>query len=103
MTAMHRALDALTIKPSEIWVDGNYFVKWKDVSYKTIVKGDTLHANISAASIIAKVTHDELILLSDDVQKYDLHNNMGYGTKVHYEKLKQHGPSKEHRKSFRLC
>ena len=97
--AMHLALDKINVDYDKILVDGNYFKPYKNKNYECIIKGDNKVKDIAAASILAKVYHDKYILeLEDDI--YDLHNNMGYGTKKHIEAIKIYGPSKFHRKSF---
>ena len=98
-----------------ILVDGNYFKPftylYKDnlypIQYKCVIKGDSLHKEISAASILAKVSRDKYI--KDFVQehpeyqeKYHLLSNKGYGTQRHIEGIKLHGYSQFHRKTFKL-
>jgi ribonuclease HII len=103
------------LKSIVILVDGNYFKPFTylyndvlyPIKYKCIVKGDILHKEISAASILAKVSRDkyinDFILEHPDYQeKYELLNNKGYGTKRHIEGIKKYGYSPYHRKSFKL-
>ena len=105
--AMHKALDNIIIKPQIILVDGDSFLKYKDFKHKCIIKGDSKVTSISAASILAKVYHDnyieELVKANTDLLKYDLLNNMGYGTKNHINAIKKYGISKYHRKTFGIC
>ena len=112
VNAMHRAIDNLKIKPEIILVDGSYFRDYKDnegVVIPHILKkqGDTIYRNIAAASILAKVYHDEYVekLLQDNPEylKYGWQTNMCYGTKKHMEAIKLYGPCIEHRKSFAPC
>jgi ribonuclease HII len=112
ISAMHKALDKLTVLPSNIIVDGNYFKFYKDksgeiISHQLITGGDNKFRNIAAASILAKCNHDDYVdkLLENnpDLNKYGWSTNMGYGTKVHMDAIKTHGISKYHRKSFKPC
>jgi ribonuclease HII len=111
LIAMHKALDNLIVIPDTILVDGNYFkeyyIKGKKIDSECIIKGDDTYISIAAASILAKVYHDEYIkdLCKDneDLVKYDLLNNMGYGTQKHRDAIKEYGVTKYHRKSFRGC
>lgn len=98
--AMQRALDQLTVKPDLALIDGN---REKDfgIPVKTVVKGDSLSANIAAASVLAKVTRDDLMLeLAETYPEYSFEIHKGYGTKAHYEALRVHGASPIHRKTF---
>ena len=98
--AMHRALDQLEIKPDLALIDGN---REKDfgIPVKTVVKGDSLSMNIAAASILAKVTRDDLMIqMADQYPGYGFEIHKGYGTKAHYAALTEHGASPIHRKSF---
>ena len=98
--AMQRALDQLSVKPELALIDGN---REKDfgVPVKTVVKGDSLSANIAAASVLAKVTRDDLMVeLAEKYPQYGFEIHKGYGTKVHYAALTEHGPCPAHRKSF---
>tara|TARA_B110000208_G_C11765682_1_gene428540 strand:- start:888 stop:1493 length:606 start_codon:yes stop_codon:yes gene_type:complete len=103
----HNCLDKLKTKPTKILVDGNYFIEYKDIPYELIIKGDNKFISIAAASILAKVAHDryinEICKQDPDLKKYDLENNMGYGTKKHIEAIKKYGISKYHRKTFGIC
>ncbi len=98
--AMQRALDQLSVKPDLALIDGN---REKDfgVPVKTVVKGDSLSANIAAASILAKVTRDNLMVeLAETYPQYGFEIHKGYGTKAHYAALTEHGPSPIHRMTF---
>lgn len=110
--SMHRALDNLTIEPSNIIVDGSYFRMYSNkdnmvIPHQLITNGDNKYRNIAAASILAKTYHDEYIenLLENnpDLEKYGWRTNMGYGTKKHMEALQKYGPTTYHRKSFKPC
>lgn len=98
--AMQRAIDQLEGKADFALIDGN---REKDfgLPVKTVVKGDSLSANIAAASILAKVTRDDLMEeLAKQYPEYGFEIHKGYGTKAHYEALRTHGPSPVHRKTF---
>ena len=98
--AMERALAQLHTKPDIALVDGN---RAKDfgLPVRTVVKGDSLSANIAAASVLAKVTRDNLMLeLAQQYPEYGFEVHKGYGTKAHYEALRQYGASPIHRVTF---
>ena len=98
--AMQRALDQLNIKPDLALIDGN---REKDfgIPVKTVVKGDSLSMNIAAASILAKVTRDDLMVkMAEEYPHYGFEIHKGYGTKAHYAALTAHGPSPIHRMTF---
>ena len=98
--AMQRALDQLSVKPDLALIDGN---REKDfgIPVKTVVKGDSLSLNIAAASVLAKVTRDDLMVkMADTYPEYAFEIHKGYGTKAHYAALSEHGPSPIHRMSF---
>jgi ribonuclease HII len=98
--AMQRALDQLQVKPDLALIDGN---REKDfgLPVKTVVKGDSLSANIAAASVLAKVTRDDLMVaLAEEYPQYGFEIHKGYGTKAHYEALREFDASPVHRKSF---
>ena len=98
--AMERALAQLSVKPDIALIDGN---RAKDfgLPVRTVVKGDSLSMNIAAASILAKVTRDDLMLeLAEKYPEYGFEVHKGYGTKAHYEALRAHGASAIHRMTF---
>lgn len=98
--AMQRALDQLTVRPDLALIDGN---RAKDfgLPVKTVVKGDSLSANIAAASILAKVTRDNLMQeMAESYPQYGFEIHKGYGTKAHYAALREFGASPIHRMSF---
>ena len=101
LLSMKRALDQLTIKPDITLIDGN-FAPEGIKKYKTIINGDEKVKAISAASIIAKVYRDKLMIkLSEKFSNYSWERNFGYGTKAHLEGLKKFGVTAHHRKSFK--
>ena len=98
--AMNRAFEMLILKPDIALVDGN-----RDpglgLDTRLIVKGDSRCADIAAASILAKVTRDRYMLEMDRLYpQYHFEKHKGYGTKLHYEALREFGPSPIHRPSF---
>ena len=98
--AMRRALAQLSIQPSIALIDGNRETDF-GLPVRTIVKGDSLSANIAAASILAKVTRDDFMLEQAKLYPeygFDIHK--GYGTKAHYEALRKYGPCPIHRRTF---
>ena len=105
--SMHIALDNLKLKPELIVVDGNAFKEYKNINHECLVKGDQKVTSISAASILAKVYHDNYIFdlcqESPELNKYDLISNMGYGSKNHLNAIKKYGITKFHRKTFGIC
>lgn len=106
--AMHRALDKLKFDFDKIMVDGNqfknYYKNCKPVKHECIIKGDDKIKSIACASILAKVARDNYIIelcdKNEDLNKYDLKNNKGYGTKKHIQGIEDHGITKLHRKTF---
>tara|TARA_Y100000591_G_C21785943_1_gene673789 strand:+ start:257 stop:874 length:618 start_codon:yes stop_codon:yes gene_type:complete len=108
MKSMHINLDNLLIDVDHILVDGTNFNQYSNIPYTCIPKGDNKYYSIAAASILAKVAHDRYIeeLCKNEPElheKYDLLNNMGYGTKNHMDNIKKYGISEYHRKSFGIC
>lgn len=98
--AMERAIAGLSVKPEMALIDGN---REKDfgIPVKTVVHGDSLSASIAAASILAKVTRDDLMLeLAKKYPRYGFEIHKGYGTKAHYEALRTYGPCEIHRMTF---
>ena len=97
--AMIEAINNLSVKPQHLLIDA---VKLDiDIPQTSIIKGDAKSESIAAASIIAKVTRDRMMVeLDKKYPMYDFKHNKGYGTKKHIEALYKYGPLKEHRKSF---
>lgn len=101
--AMHMALDKLKIRPELILVDGNRFHPYNYIPHECIIKGDSKILSIAAASILAKNYRDKLMIqLHDEHPEYGWNTNFGYATKKHQQALVQFGPTKYHRRSFRL-
>ena len=98
--AMRRAVGQLRITPGLVLVDGNRD-PGLDIPTECVVKGDGKCADIAAASILAKVTRDRYMLeMAQTYPQYAFEKHKGYGTKAHYEALRQFGPSPIHRPSF---
>lgn len=98
--AMQRALDQLAVMPDLALIDGNREKNF-GIPVKTVIKGDSLSANIAAASILAKVSRDNLMVeLAETYPQYGFEIHKGYGTKAHYAALREFGPSPIHRMTF---
>lgn len=98
--AMERAVNGLKKSPDVVLVDGNSLPKWKYNS-EAIIKGDTLSHSIACASILAKVTRDRLMIdESEKYSQYFFEKHKGYGTKLHIDMIREHGPCEIHRESF---
>jgi ribonuclease HII len=98
--AMRRAVEALDPSPDHCLIDG-LPVKGFPISHDGIVKGDGLSLSIAAASIIAKVTRDRIMReLDAEFPQFGFAKHQGYGTKMHLEALRIHGPCCHHRRSF---
>lgn len=100
--AMKRAVEGLEIKPDYALVDGNRYPNINnDIKEEVVVKGDAKSMTIAAASILAKVSRDRFMLeMTQKYPEYCFEKHKGYGTKLHYEKLAEFGPSPIHRMSF---
>ena len=99
--AFKRALQDLKVRPDHLLIDGRdrFFF---DIPHTSIVRGDQKIRAISAASIVAKVTRDELMIkYSQNYPQYGFHLHKGYGTRLHQRTLKVFGPSDLHRKSYK--
>ena len=98
--AMNRAIAQLEPRPQLALIDGNR-TKGIELESRSVVKGDSKCADIAAASILAKVTRDRYMLtMAEKYPQYHFEKHKGYGTKLHYEALREHGPSEIHRLSF---
>ncbi|WP_077923671.1 ribonuclease HII [Spirosoma sp. 209] len=101
--AMHRAVDALTVRPDHLIVDGNRFVPYPMIPHTCIIKGDAHYLSIAAASVLAKVYRDTLMeKLGAAFPAYGWAQNVGYPTPIHRAALREFGPTPHHRMSFRL-
>lgn len=98
--AMNRAIEKLAPQPALALIDGNRSTG-VTVNNRCIVKGDAKCADIAAASVLAKVTRDRYMLeMAQRYPEYHFEQHKGYGTKLHYDALREHGPSPIHRMSF---
>lgn len=100
--AMIEAVNNLSVKPEHLLIDA---VKLNiDIPQTSIIKGDAKSESIAAASIVAKVTRDKMMVeLDKEHPEYDFKHNKGYGTKKHIEAIEKYGILKEHRKTFAPC
>lgn len=99
--AMHAAIDVLQIQPDLLLIDGNRFIKYKNLPHRCIIKGDGIYASIAAASILAKTYRDKFMLqLHEEFPQYNWKKNKGYGTLEHRNAIEEFGLSKYHRRSF---
>ncbi|RZL17826.1 MAG: ribonuclease HII [Pedobacter sp.] len=101
--AIHRAIDALHIRPGHLVIDGNRFKAYGDIAHTCIIKGDGKYLNIAAASILAKTHRDEYMRnISLEHPEYEWHQNKGYATKFHRTVTIGRGFTPYHRKTFRV-
>lgn len=101
--AMHQSISKLNPNPEFIIVDGNKFKPFKSIPFNTIVKGDSKFLSIAAASVLAKTYRDIYMdKIHEEFPMYNWKKNKGYPTKEHREAIIKYGPSKYHRKTFRL-
>ena len=112
LKGFHEVIDNMKIRPDKILMDGDKFNIYYDregniIEHECIIEGDNTYLSIAAASILAKTHHDEhiakLIEENPDYKKYDIHNNMGYGTSRHIQAIKDFGVTPYHRLSFGIC
>ena len=101
--AMTRAINALSVKPEYLIIDGNRFYNTTGIPYNTIVKGDGKYMSIAAASVLAKTSRDDYMnTIAAEYPVYGWDINKGYPTKKHRAAIAEHGISPYHRKTFRL-
>lgn len=99
--AMYRAVEGLKTRPDYALIDGNQYPRIPFVTEETVVKGDAKSMSIAAASILAKVSRDRFMLeKTKEYPQYEFEKHKGYGTKLHYEKILEYGPSPIHRMTF---
>ena len=111
-SAMHKAIKNLNVEPEFLLVDGNAFNPYYDdnnelIPHKCFIQGDAKYISIAAASILAKVYHDDYIdQLCDEnpeLEQYGWRTNMCYGTEEHINAIKKYGLTEHHRKTFGVC
>ena len=103
LEAMRRAVYDLALTPDQLLIDGNKAIADAPWPQETVVKGDARSLSIAAASVVAKVTRDRLMVrLHNAFPAYGWDRHKGYPTAAHYDALRSHGPSPHHRRSFRL-
>lgn len=104
LLAMNRSISGLPIMPDICLVDGKFRVPNLSIPQKTVIKGDLRSPVIAAASILAKVWRDQLVIsLAEKYPEYNLAANKGYPTAAHRLAIKKYGISPEHRCSFKSC
>ena len=109
MKGMHQCIDDVSsnINIDTLLIDGPHFNMYDGISHVCVVNGDNTYKSIAAASILAKTFRDEYInrLVDDnpELERYDIRNNKGYGTRKHLEAIREHGITKWHRKTFGIC
>lgn len=101
--AMHRAVDALKVRPEHLLIDGNKFNPYPGITHNTVVKGDATYMSIAAASILAKTYRDDYMMrIAEEFPMYDWQNNKGYPTAKHRAAIREYGTTPHHRMSFNL-
>lgn len=101
--AMHKAIEGLEKRPELLLIDGNNFIPFKDIPFKTIIQGDGKFLSIAAASVLAKTYRDEYMnKLHKEHPEYGWNTNKGYPTQEHRDAISEHGITDYHRKTFNL-
>lgn len=101
--AMHRAIKTLSKIPEFLLIDGNRFNPYKGIKHTCIIKGDGKYMSIAAASVLAKVTRDHIMIeAAKKHPEYDWNNNKGYPTIKHRQAIEKYGTTDLHRMSFKL-
>jgi ribonuclease HII len=101
--AMHIAIEGLQKEPQYLLIDGNRFYPYKNIGYKTIIKGDGIYFSIAAASVLAKTFRDEYMeKIHNEFPEYNWKKNKGYPTSFHRDAIEKYGITPYHRKSFSL-
>jgi ribonuclease HII len=101
--AMHIAIEGLEKVPQFLLIDGNRFYPYKNIDYKTIIKGDSLYLSIAAASVLAKTFRDAFMEnIHNEFPEFGWNKNKGYPTSLHKAAILKYGITPYHRKSFNL-
>lgn len=101
--AMHRAVDALKVRPEHLLIDGNKFTPYPGITHNTVVKGDATYMSIAAASILAKTYRDDYMMrIAQEYPMYDWKSNKGYPTAKHRAAIREFGTTPYHRMTFNL-
>lgn len=101
--AMHLAIEGLKKEPQFLLIDGNRFYPYKEIGYRTIIKGDGKYLSIAAASVLAKTFRDDFMeKIHSEYPDYGWNKNKGYPTSFHRKAIIEHGITPYHRKSFHL-
>jgi ribonuclease HII len=101
--AMHKALKALSVMPQLLLIDGNRFTHYEGIPHRCIVKGDGEYMSIAAASVLAKTYRDDFMMtIHQEYPLYNWNSNKGYPSKLHRERIIEHGICPYHRRSFNL-
>lgn len=104
LLAMKRAVEKLNLEVATVLVDGKFTIPNLPSPFlqKAVIKGDSKHQEIAAASIVAKVVRDDLLVkIAKQYPQYFFEKHKGYGTKLHKKAIQKWGPCKEHRSSFK--
>ena len=109
MKGMHQCIDDISSKIDidTLLIDGPHFNMYDGLSHICVINGDNTYKSIAAASILAKTFRDEyinrLVDENPELERYDIRNNKGYGTRKHLEAIREYGITKWHRNSFGIC
>ena len=102
--AMHLAVDQLNQRPELLLIDGHIFTPYFGITHHCVIGGDAIYSSIAAASVLAKTYRDEYMQnLHKDYPQYGWSENKGYATSYHRMKIKEHGLSPFHRRTFGIC
>lgn len=102
--AMHAAIDKLDTRPDLLLIDGHIFSPYFGIVHQCVVQGDAIYSSIAAASVLAKTYRDEFMRgLHETYPHYGWNENMGYATPGHRQKIREHGLTPYHRKTFGIC
>jgi ribonuclease HII len=100
--AMHLAIDALSLRPDLLLIDGNRFTPYLGIPHHCVVKGDGKYAAIAAASILAKTYRDDYMQqLHEEFPRYNWYENKGYPTPFHKKQIQEFGYTPYHRRTFK--